>query len=203
MRIGKRRGAFCRSVETAKPLTTTRALTCRSIRKPLHTLLPWGQPGDDLRQDVGKIGEWLDHSVELASSDQIYGMPAECRSNQPIVPGRPLRCTWPRVVTRHRASAPARAAAKPRRGAHRHHGRTSSSDALLRVRGCSGHVHGSRLRKAVRRDPWSELVLVRSRSSCTVDRESQYECEDQFPCFEPRALGAAGSGTTDAAAVAG
>ena len=130
-------------------------------------------------------------------------MPAECRSNQPIVPGRPLRCTWPRVVTRHRASAPARAAAKPRRGAHRHHGRTSSSDALLRVRGCSGHVHGSRLRKAVRRDPWSELVLVRSRSSCTVDRESQYECEDQFPCFEPRALGAAGSGTTDAAAVAG
>ena len=64
-----------------------------------------GEPGDDTRQDVGKIGEWLDvvelavldqgiavlagnHSVELASSDQIYGMPAECRSNQPIVPGR-------------------------------------------------------------------------------------------------------------------
>ena len=140
MRIGKRRGAFCRSVETAKPLTTTRALTCWPFPSPCARYCR-GEPGDDTRQDVGKIGEWLDvvelavldqgiavlagnHSVELASSDQIYGMPAECRSNQPIVPGRPLRCTWPN--TRHRASAPARAAAKPRRGARKHDGRTCS-----------------------------------------------------------------------------
>ena len=44
MRIGKRRGAFCRSVETAKPLTTTRALTCWPFPSHLRTLLPWGNP---------------------------------------------------------------------------------------------------------------------------------------------------------------
>ena len=28
------------------------------------------------------------HTIEFALSDQVYGMHAECRSNQPIVPGR-------------------------------------------------------------------------------------------------------------------
>jgi hypothetical protein len=56
--------------------------------------------------------------------------------------------------------------------------------------------------QAARWDPWSELMLVRPRSSRTVRWESQHECEDQCPCCEPRALGAAGSGTTDTAAVA-
>jgi hypothetical protein len=65
MRIGKRRGAFCRRVETAEPLTTTRALDLL-VHSQATALLPWGHPAT-IR---GKA------SVRLASGSTI-------RSNLP------------------------------------------------------------------------------------------------------------------------